>query len=258
MKRVVLVGTLLVCCVACSCPHYVESVPVVNVQPSVDHVAIEYRDASKGNDGCRDDMVLVEGSGEIALRSSNGMLKVKRFCLDKTEVTVNSYTKCVRMHRCTAPDNYDRVCNFGIAGRTNHPINCVTHKQAESYCLFRGARLPTYVELQWASRSPLTKFPWGNEAPRGRVCWDGGEADQMTTCPVGSFPDGASPDGVLDLRGNVQEWTDDTWSDGGFLAVGGDSFCNNEECISKYAGFPAEEGRLDVGVGFRCAANASP
>ena len=128
------------------------------------------------------------------------------FCLDVTEVTVAAYGACAAPG-CTAPGS-GRACNQGIAGRDNHPINCVDWNQARAYCRWRGGDLPTEAQWEYAARGTDGRtYPWGNDAPMSQLCWSGGGATLANTCPVGSFPSGASPFGALDLAGNVWEWT---------------------------------------------------
>jgi iron(II)-dependent oxidoreductase len=91
-------------------------------------------------------------------------------------------------------------------GFEQHPVNEATWYGARDYCLAAGKRLPTEAEWEFAARgTPGRLYPWGNvppDATRARY-----NAGWMRTVPVGSLPNGATPDGVLDLAGNVHEWT---------------------------------------------------
>jgi len=124
---------------------------------------------------------------------------------------------------------WSKLCNG--EDRLDHPINCVDWSQAQAYCQWVGGRLPTEAEWEYAARgNDGRKYPWGNDPPSaerlnacGAECvamakrelgLDWGplypEADGWeSTAPVGSFPRGASPFGVLDMAGNVGEWTTD-------------------------------------------------
>ncbi|HOU92220.1 MAG TPA: SUMF1/EgtB/PvdO family nonheme iron enzyme, partial [Polyangiaceae bacterium] len=131
---------------------------------------------------------------------------VAPFCLDRTEVTVGAYTECVRAGACTPAHDGRRFCNAGRPEREDHPINCVDWHQAAAYCRHRQARLPTEVEWEYAARGGARDlpYPWGDGALDAHTCWKhpGG------SCRVGQFPEDVF--GLVDVIGNVWEWTD-TW-----------------------------------------------
>ncbi len=169
-------------------------------------------------------------AGSFALAKTKESVTVAAHCIDRTEVTVAAYARCVGKGACTEPDAYDekdrKWCNWKRAGRDNDPINCVDHAQAAAYCAAMGGRLPAEAEWEWSARGyeAGTTYPWGNDEPAARVCWDGPgnkvSDEREGTCPVGSFKDGANPKGVLDLAGNVWEWTS-TESEGKAIDKGG-------------------------------------
>jgi sulfatase modifying factor 1 len=168
------------------------------------------------------------------------------FCLDLTEVTVAAYRNCVDEGVCTAPD----AGNFLTAGREDHPVHVLDVVQAEEYCAFVGARLPSQEEwLDAAARGTGDdSYPWGDDEPTldempQRVC--GLEATD--TCAVGTFPAGASPEGHVDLAGNVAEMVT---ADGAVCAAGG----SYESIATELLASTCEEitGAVPT-VGFRCA-----
>jgi formylglycine-generating enzyme required for sulfatase activity len=191
-------------------------------------------------------MVRIPG-GELSMGSDGAdanrdekpvhQVRVADFWLDKTEVTVRAYAACVRGGACSEPDAFaDKRGDFHVfcnwrhpQGRWSHPINCVDFAQAEAYCRWAGKRLPTEAEWEHAARGGESrKYPWGNATPdatRLNACEPACHANLAAkrfyavppmyaaddgwpeTAPVGSFPAGASKQGVLDLAGNVWEWT---------------------------------------------------
>jgi len=134
------------------------------------------------------------------------------FWLDRTEVTNAQYQACVATGRCSQHD-YPLSSDFSAP---QQPVVEVTWFDASDYCAWVGARLPTEAEWEYAARGPDgVLYPWGNDLREGianceeSVCKDGYE---WTTAPVGSFPEGASWVGALDMAGNVWEWVAD-WFD---------------------------------------------
>jgi formylglycine-generating enzyme required for sulfatase activity len=163
-------------------------------------------------------MVRLPG-GTFKMSSRGDLVKVSPFLLDVTEVTVAAYGACVQSGKCAAT-GLDRSewgstdsCTWGKADRANYPINCVDWSQAAAYCAAVGTRLPSEEEWEWAARGAElgTTYPWGNEPPRDQLCWNGGSVRRLSkglgACAVGSFGRGNSPQGVMDLAGNVWEWT---------------------------------------------------
>jgi formylglycine-generating enzyme len=111
-----------------------------------------------------------------------------------------------------------------LSDRGDHPVVHVAHEDAAAYAAWVGGRLPTEAEWEYAARGGLdgAAFTWGDEArPGGQIMantWDGldfpwrstGESGWLRTSPVGSFP--ANGYGLVDMAGNVWEWTDDWWT----------------------------------------------
>ncbi len=141
------------------------------------------------------------------------------FSMDAREVTVAEYRACVYAGRCTEPQSgtyfsiagrrkdWADFCNWGKPARQDHPINCVTQAQAQTYCRWAGKALPT--EEQWLAAAGAAKdrpYPWGDELRGVDLCWQRRDARQGT-CAVGSHRQDESPYGALDMAGNVSEWT---------------------------------------------------
>lgn len=179
-------------------------------------------------------------------------MTLRPFCIDRTEVTVAAYRVCVeagtaaggcevpRVYNATSrafnatPERSDVFCNWGRAGRDQHPINCVSATQAERFCAWRyphGGRLPTEDEWEFAAAGTAgRRYPWGDSpAPTpqntnlcGSECvsyvdtvghprwgWIRPWTDQWeTTASVDALPAaGNTPEGLVGMGDNVNEWT---------------------------------------------------
>ena len=112
----------------------------------------------------------------------------------------------------------EQVGSYGWWRGPDHPRESIPWFDADAYCRTRGARLPTEVEWEYAARGPDNLiYPWGNTFDGNRLnfcdvhCVNPGmdpnyDDGYRTTAPVGSYPDGASWVGALDMSGNVWEW----------------------------------------------------
>ena len=193
------------------------------------------------------------------------------------------------------------TCNFGKANRLAHPMNCVSWDQADLYCFWVQKRLPTEVEWEYAARGPKGHvYPWGDQLPTARLAnacgleciawsakqelpvgvggvvggiwiWPVTETDFRdydkwpTTAPVGSYPQGKSPFGVMDLAGNIAEWVSDYWCSSygperkcsAARVIRGGSWLSTKRfqlrSANRSSGERMRRESRDPGVGFRCA-----
>ena len=226
--------------------------------------------STSGSSGCPAGALAIPG-GSFALVATKDAVGVKPHCLDRTEVTVAAYDACVKKGACSEPDAWvpkgnGRWCNWKRPGDfASDPVNCLDHAQAAAYCASVHGRLPDDGEWEWSARGGEkgTAYPWGNDPPNGRACWDGeesdGDADDADsdlrgTCKVGSFPSGANPFGVLDLAGDVWEWTESNTAppDKAFDRGGGWLNGVRQKLLAGARNVVDAKGRWSS-VGFRCA-----
>jgi len=136
------------------------------------------------------------------------------FWIDRYEVTNDQYRQCVGAGACDAPTHcHSGEPTYNDAGKSDHPVVCVSWYDAEAYCGWAGARLPTEAEWEKAARgADGRRYPWGDEWDVGRC--NTTEANEGGTTPVGSYsPGGGSPYGCADMAGNVWEWVADWYDD---------------------------------------------
>jgi eukaryotic-like serine/threonine-protein kinase len=137
------------------------------------------------------------------------------FWMDQLEVTNAMYTLCIQNGSCTPPQSLKssdrRPDYFTNPEFKDYPVVYVTWSQAKTFCEWAGGRLPTEAEWERAARGDDWRtFPWGEDKADGlRANFNMLLGD---TSRAGTYPLGASPFGVLDMAGNVAEWTNDFYS----------------------------------------------
>jgi len=171
-------------------------------------------------------MVLVP-AGEFQMGSNNGSnneqpvhtVYLDDFYMDQYEVTNEQFARCVDANGCTHTigDPY-----FNNSRYTQNPVVCVSWGQAQTYCEWRGARLPTEAEWEKAALGSLEgkTYPWGDDAPICKLGAVNG-ANFRSCSPDGTFPVGSfvpNGYGLYDMAGNVWEWIAD-WIDDGYYST---------------------------------------
>jgi formylglycine-generating enzyme required for sulfatase activity len=222
----------------------------------------------------------IMGSDEYSDEQPVHTVYLDAFYIDKTEVTNAKYQQCVEAGNCRAPTTCDwGEPTYGDASKADHPVVCVNWNDAQAYCAWAGARLPTEAEWEKAARGTDGRmYPWGNTFDGSRVnfcdrnCesnWKDTGADDgyAQTAPVGSYPQGASPYGALDMAGNVWEWVAD-WHDdyasspesnpkgpasGVYRVERGGSWLEDEASLRAAGRDGDVPDGTNNGVGFRCA-----
>ena len=149
------------------------------------------------------------------------------YYIDIYEVSNLSYLACVRAGSCRSPDetsSNSRQSYFGDPDYANYPVIYVNWSAAQSYCQWRGTKLPTEAEWEKAARGTDRRiYPWGDSLKSieanfcDKNCTQSWALKSINdgfndTAPAGSYPNGVSPFGVYDMAGNVWEWVAD-WYD---------------------------------------------
>lgn len=164
------------------------------------------------------------------------------YWIDKVEVTNGMYLRCVQAGACNPPRTFassSRPSYFNNPQFDNYPVIGVTWDDAAAYCAWAGRRLPTEAEWEYAARgTDFRIYPWGSDHPTAQHA--NFNFLVRDTMPVGSYPLGASPWGVLDMAGNVWEWVQDYYVQN-FYEIAG-----NQDPLGPLAPASAQAGELRV------------
>ncbi len=176
-------------------------------------------------------------------------VKLSRFFITKYPITVGQFRRFVEadgyqqekywqnggFKQFDAPEKWEAQLNY-----LTRPVVYVSWYEADAYCVwfaeFKGDghlyRLPTEAEWERAARGPdaaYRKYPWGNKEPDGETA-NFAESGVGHASPVGIFPKSCSPEGVIDLAGNVWEWCWD-WYDESYY-----NECNRQRIVENPQG----------------------
>jgi eukaryotic-like serine/threonine-protein kinase len=124
-------------------------------------------------------------------------------------VTNQQYRACVYDSECLSPGD---TRYYSKPDFDDHPVVHVRWSDSNAYCQWAGGRLPTEAEWEKSARgTDGRRYPWGNQSPTCSLANDYGCLGR--TSPVGSYPEGASPYGAMDMAGNVWEWVADWYAE---------------------------------------------
>lgn len=156
-------------------------------------------------------------AGEFSMGSMSGnsaeqpvhTVYLDGYWIMRTEVTNAQYRRCVSAGACSAPGN----SRWSDENYAQHPVTDVYWQQAVDYATWVGGRLPTDAEWEKACRGVDQRiYPWGNDAPSSSLANYGENVGDTTA--VGTYVFGTSFYGLVDMAGNVWEWTADWYGEG--------------------------------------------
>jgi formylglycine-generating enzyme required for sulfatase activity len=131
------------------------------------------------------------------------------FFIDKYEVTVKRWHRYVKVSNNESKARH-AVRHYDKPHEQLLPAASIGWEEARSYCSWTVKALPSEAQWEKAARGTDGRlYPWGNTAPTEALAWFGpkGGPTPPSYTHVGSFPDGVSPYGALDMLGNQYEWT---------------------------------------------------
>jgi formylglycine-generating enzyme required for sulfatase activity/molybdopterin-guanine dinucleotide biosynthesis protein A len=176
-------------------------------------------------------------------------MELPAFYLARYPVTNAQYRKYLDASREAAKPEYWDDERFN---QPQQPVVSVSWHDAQAYCKWAGLRLPTEWEWEKGARGTDGRpYPWGKDDPDPSRAVFGNLSGQPA--PVGSCPAGASPYGLMDMAGNVWEWTASDYDKGPRKTVRGGSFydvARNLRAAIRYGNHPDSRSRS---IGFRCA-----
>lgn len=210
-----------------------------------------------------------EGEKERYIDNPAHKVFVQSFYIDKYEVTNYQYYLFCQETKRKLPLFWgmnEFRCGLDFP---NHPVVGVSYVDANEYAKWRGVRLPTEAEWEYAARGGLVnkKYPHGDEITTALANYS---KSQSGTMMVGSYP--ANGYGLYDMAGNVREWVLDYYQQdyytqspyqnpqgptiGRFCITRGGSFYAGAMCVSVYSRHALDNYWVDIAVGFRCAKDA--
>lgn len=220
-------------------------------------------------------MVFIAG-GEFMMGDDKGdeyeypahRVVVQSFLMDQTEVTCAEYDRFLKESSRKPPLGWQsKICPPNLP---DLPATGVNWFDATAYATWRNVRLPTEEEWEFAARSTDgRKYPWGNTWLDGSA--NVGAAGAQRLVNVGTYSNGKTPSGLLDMAGNAWEWTSSQMvgypkgklsiTTGPELKVirGGSWQDQPSQVTTTYRGYLLSSGAEDYSAtGFRCVADVRP
>jgi formylglycine-generating enzyme required for sulfatase activity len=198
------------------------------------------------------------------------------YYIDQHEVTNASYQDCVSASACPPPETTSSQTHpnyYNDPELTAYPVLNVDWRMAQSYCEWRGARLPTEAQWEKAARgSEARQYPWGDDMG---CFFANHNACLGDTSSVDKYAIGRSVYGVFNMAGNAAEWTSSLFqpypydpADGREdpasiepRVLRGGSWASSPEEILTYHRLGLDPSMSSIhgnDVGFRCARDANP
>ena len=151
---------------------------------------------------------------DIARRIHRHRVHVGSFYIDRTPVTNAEFKSFLEATRYHPKDDHNFLRDWKNGsfpdGWDKKPVTWVSIEDARAYAAWAGKRLPHEWEWQFAAQSDDGRiYPWGNSWASEKLPASNRGHNMGAPATVDAFPAGASSFGVLDMEGNVSQWTDE-------------------------------------------------
>lgn len=210
---------------------------------------------------------------EHPARSQKHSMTVSSFYIDKHPVTNQQFKKFIHATKYHPADDHNFLKDWkgGIypKGWEDKPVTWVSLEDARAYAAWAGKRLPHEWEWQYAAQGTEGRlYPWGNERDTTRIPLPDTTRNMRVPTGVKDYPRGASPSGIMDMVGNVWQWTDEyTDEHTRFAVLKGGSYYHAQTSkwyfpqaqeLNKYGKYLLMSPGLDraATIGFRCVVDA--
>ena len=212
-------------------------------------------------------------------------MSLPAYFIDKTEVTNNAFEKFIlsggyetKKYWTAAGWNFikensiihPKSLSRGSFNEPEKPVAGISWYEADAYCRWAGKRLPTAEEWEKAARGTDGRlFPWGNRMDYSLLAYRSSNVHRPVA--VGLFPAGGSPYGVLDMAGNVWEWTSSSYEGvdykytilnpeeiekrGELIIIKGGSWGSNSNQFQCGYQYYEQKDATQFNIGFRCVSD---
>ena len=199
------------------------------------------------------EMILIP-AGEFLFGPNKQPMTLPAYYIDRIPVTNAEYKVFVDATKADFPPHWRQ--GKPLPGSENHPVTQVTWFDAAAYAKWAGKRLPIGPEWEKAARGTDGRnYPWGDTFDKTRL--NSGDGGPLKTVPVGQYsPQGDSPYGIVDMSGNVYEWTNDG-NEVLTMGLRGGSWLDGRDEARTFAVRKHTPRRKNDFIGFRCVMDVS-
>ncbi|MCI1778761.1 MAG: formylglycine-generating enzyme family protein [Bacteroidales bacterium] len=205
-------------------------------------------------------------------RAQKHIMNIHSFYIDRYPVTNEQFKKFMDAtgYKPRDPHNFLKYWENGtyLKGTEKEPVTWVSLEDTRAYCKWCGKRLPHEWEWQYAAQGTDGRsYPWGKEFDKNKIPEADSSRIMRKPTDVSMFPAGASPFGVMDLVGNVWQWTDEYYDEHTrFAVLKGGSYYKTQTSdwyfpqvrkLNEYGKYLLMSPSLDrsATIGFRCVSD---